>query len=98
MERLRRTHGYAEPYNVKYWCLGNEMDGPWQIGHMTAVEYGMKAQDTARQMRYVAQDPSLQLIARADQAARLCPLIWSGTVKSSSTVMKTWMGFPCFAI
>ena len=60
---LRRKHGYAEPYNVKHWCLGNEMDGPWQIGHMTATEYGMKAQDTARQMRYVAQDKSLQLIA-----------------------------------
>jgi len=60
---LRRKHGYAEPYNVKHWCLGNEMDGPWQIGHMTAMEYGMKAQDTARQMRYVAQDPALQLIA-----------------------------------
>jgi alpha-N-arabinofuranosidase len=58
---LRRKHGYAEPYNVRHWCLGNEMDGPWQIGHMTATEYGMKAQDCARQMRYV--DKSLQLIA-----------------------------------
>lgn len=58
---LRRKHGFAEPYGVKRWCLGNEMDGPWQIGHMTATEYGLKAQDAARQMRYV--DPSLQLIA-----------------------------------
>ena len=58
---LRRKHGIAEPYNVKHWCLGNEMDGPWQIGHMTATQYGLKAQDAARQMRYV--DPSLQLIA-----------------------------------
>ena len=58
---LRRKHGYAEPYNVKHWCLGNEMDGPWQIGHMTATEYGMKAQDAARQMHAV--DPSLELIA-----------------------------------
>jgi alpha-N-arabinofuranosidase len=58
---LRRKHGYAEPYNVKRWCLGNEMDGPWQIGHMTATEYGLKAQDAARQMHYV--DHSLQLIA-----------------------------------
>ena len=58
---LRRKHGYAEPYNVKHWCLGNEMDGPWQIGHVTATEYGLKAQDSARQMRAV--DPSLQLIA-----------------------------------
>jgi alpha-N-arabinofuranosidase len=58
---LRRKHGFAQPYKVKRWCLGNEMDGPWQIGHMTATEYGLKAQDAARQMHYV--DPSLQLIA-----------------------------------
>ncbi len=58
---LRRKHGFAEPYNVKRWCLGNEMDGPWQIGHMTATEYGLKAQDAARQMQYV--DHSIQLIA-----------------------------------
>jgi alpha-N-arabinofuranosidase len=58
---LRRKHGFAQPYKVKRWCLGNEMDGPWQIGHMTATEYGLKTQDAARQMRYV--DPSLQLIA-----------------------------------
>ena len=58
---LRRKHGYAEPYNVKHWCLGNEMDGPWQIGHMTATEYGYKAADAARQMHYV--DPSLKLVA-----------------------------------
>jgi alpha-L-arabinofuranosidase len=58
---LRRQHGIAEPYKVQNWCLGNEMDGPWQIGHMSATEYGMKASDAARQMRYV--DPSLKLIA-----------------------------------
>ena len=46
---------------MQHWCLGNEMDGPWQIGHMSATEYGMKAEDAARQMRAV--DPSLQLIA-----------------------------------
>ncbi len=58
---LRRKHGVAEPYRIKRWCLGNEMDGPWQVGHMTATEYGLKAEDAARQMHYV--DPSLQLIA-----------------------------------
>ena len=58
---LRRKHGIAEPYNVRHWCLGNEMDGPWQIGHITATEYGYKAADAARQMRAV--DPSLTLIA-----------------------------------
>jgi alpha-N-arabinofuranosidase len=58
---LRRKNGIAEPYKVQKWCLGNEMDGHWQIGHMTATEYGLKAEDAARQMRYV--DPSLKLIA-----------------------------------
>ena len=58
---LRRSHGVSGPHKVEYWCLGNEMDGPWQIGHSTAREYGMKAADAARQMRYV--DPSLKLIA-----------------------------------
>jgi alpha-N-arabinofuranosidase len=58
---LRRKHGVAEPYRVKRWCLGNEMDGPWQVGHMTATEYGLKAEDAARQMHAI--DPSLQLIA-----------------------------------
>ena len=58
---LRRQHGVVDSYKVRHWCLGNEMDGPWQIGHMSAAEYGLKAADAARQMRYV--DPSLQLIA-----------------------------------
>lgn len=58
---LRRQHGHEGPHNVKHWCLGNEMDGPWQIGHMGAKEYGQKARDAARQMRNV--DPSVQLIA-----------------------------------
>jgi alpha-N-arabinofuranosidase len=57
---LRRSHGYGAPHDVRYWCLGNEMDGPWQIGHMPAREYGRKARDTARQIRRI--DPALQLI------------------------------------
>ena len=58
---LRRQHGVEPPHNVKFWCLGNEMDGPWQIGHMPASEYGLKAADAARQMRAV--DRSLSLVA-----------------------------------
>lgn len=58
---LRREHGVARPHNVKSWCLGNEMDGPWQIGHITAVEYGRKAGDAARQMRIADRD--IQLVA-----------------------------------
>ena len=58
---LRRQHGYEQPHNVKYWCLGNEMDGPWQIGHMDAREYGEKAVDAARQIRVI--DPNVKLVA-----------------------------------
>jgi alpha-L-arabinofuranosidase len=56
---LRRKNVSAKTYKVQNWCLGNEMDGPWQIGHMSAVEYGRKAADAARQMRYVDQDLTL---------------------------------------
>ena len=58
---LRRAHGYEQPHNIRYWCLGNEMDGSWQIGQLQAREYGRKARDTAKQMRVI--DPKVQLIA-----------------------------------
>jgi alpha-N-arabinofuranosidase len=48
---LRRSHGYEQPHDIKFWCLGNEMDGPWQIGQKTAQEYGRIAQETAKVMR-----------------------------------------------
>jgi alpha-L-arabinofuranosidase len=58
---LRRAHGHDAPHDVRYWCLGNEMDGPWQMGRLTAREYGRKARDAARQIRVI--DPKVQLIA-----------------------------------
>jgi alpha-N-arabinofuranosidase len=57
----RRTNGADEPYRIKLWCLGNEMDGFWQIGHKTAHEYGRIANETAKAMRMV--DPSIELVA-----------------------------------
>ena len=57
---LRARTAYPEPHSVKYWCLGNEMDGPWQIGHLEAAEYGKKAREAAKMMRW--HDPSIQLI------------------------------------
>ncbi len=57
----RRAHGAAEPYGIRLWCLGNEMDGPWQIGHTTARDYGRLANRTAAAMRMV--DPDLELVA-----------------------------------
>jgi alpha-N-arabinofuranosidase len=58
---LRAEHGAASPYGIKLWCLGNELDGPWQIGHKTATEYGRIAAETARAMRMV--EPDLELVA-----------------------------------
>lgn len=57
---LRAGNGHAEPYGVKYWCLGNEMDGPWQIGHLDAIGYGKKAREAAKMMRW--QDPDIELV------------------------------------
>ena len=58
---LRRQNGFSEPFNIKTWCLGNEMDGWWQICHKTAEEYGRAATETAKVMKWV--DPSIELVA-----------------------------------
>lgn len=58
---LRKQHGYAQPHAIKTWCLGNEMDGPWQIGHKTAEEYGRLAVETAKVMKWV--DPTIELVS-----------------------------------
>ncbi|MDR1279981.1 MAG: alpha-N-arabinofuranosidase [Opitutaceae bacterium] len=58
---LRRKHGNEAPHNIKLWCLGNEMDGPWQIGHKTATEYARLANESAKVMKRV--DPDIELVA-----------------------------------
>ncbi len=58
---LRRKHGFDAPHGIKLWCLGNEMDGPWQVGQKTPQEYGRLAAETAKAMRLV--DPSIELVA-----------------------------------
>lgn len=58
---MRRKNGFEEPFNIKVWCLGNEMDGPWQICSKTAEEYGRIACETAKIMKDV--DPSIELVA-----------------------------------
>ena len=57
---MRAAYGHQDPYQVRYWCLGNEMDGPWQIGHLEAEAYGKKANEAAKMMRW--HDPSIQLV------------------------------------
>lgn len=58
---LRIKHGVKEPHKIKTWCLGNEMDGPWQIGHKTSKEYGRLALETGKAMKLI--DPDIELVS-----------------------------------
>jgi alpha-N-arabinofuranosidase len=58
---LRRAHGWERPHDVRFWCLGNEMDGPWQMEAKTPVEYGRIATEAAKMMKWV--DPGIELAA-----------------------------------
>ncbi|TCL76409.1 alpha-N-arabinofuranosidase [Hydrogenispora ethanolica] len=66
---LRRRNGHAQPHGIKVWCLGNEMDGPWQICHLSADDYGKKALEAAKIMRWV--DPGIELVACGSSNARM---------------------------
>ncbi len=57
---LRVKNGNQSPHNVKLWCLGNEMDGPWQLGHIPAEEYAIRAQQAAKMMKDV--DPTIEVV------------------------------------
>ena len=76
---LRRSHGTKEPHGIRLWCLGNEMDGPWQLGHKPAAEYGRIAAETARAMRQF--QPDLELVA-CGSSYRSMPTFgaWEATV------------------
>jgi len=76
---LRISHGYKEPHRFKTWCLGNEMDGPWQIGAKTAVEYGRLANETAKAMKWV--DPTIELVACGSSSSGMSTFgYWEDTV------------------
>jgi alpha-N-arabinofuranosidase len=76
---LRRAHGDKDPFGIRLWCLGNEMDGHWQTGHKTAAEYGRIAAETARAMRQI--DPSVELVACGSSAQWLPTFAeWEATV------------------
>ncbi|MFJ9628505.1 alpha-N-arabinofuranosidase [Streptomyces sp. NPDC091280] len=76
---LRAAHGSKEPYDIRMWCLGNEMDGTWQIGHKTAEEYGRLAAETARAMRMIR--PDLELVACGSSASFMPHFgAWEATV------------------
>ena len=66
---LRIANGRTEPFDVRMWCLGNEMDGPWQLGHRSADDYGKLASQTAKGMRQL--DPSIELVVCGSSGAAM---------------------------
>ena len=65
----RIANGRTEPFDIRMWCLGNEMDGPWQLGHRTADAYGTLASQTAKAMRQL--DPDLDLVVCGSSSAQM---------------------------
>jgi len=75
----RVENGCVEPHDIKVWCLGNEMDGDWQIGHKTALEYGRLAEEAAKVMRWV--DPTIELVACGSSSRTMSTFPqWEATV------------------
>ncbi len=66
---LRKSHGVAQPYGFKVWCLGNEMDGPWEVGYKTADEYGRLASEVGKALKLF--DPSMELVACGSSNSRM---------------------------
>jgi len=69
MSDKRRSNGAEAPFGIKLWCLGNEMDGPWQTGHKTAREYGRLANEAGKVMKWV--DPSIELVACGSSSSEM---------------------------
>jgi alpha-N-arabinofuranosidase len=79
LSELRRRHGWEQPHDVRFWCLGNELDGPWQIGAKTAEEYGRIACEAAKVMKWV--DPRIELAACGSSGRRMPTFgTWEHTV------------------
>ena len=92
---LRRKHGFDKPFDIKLWCLGNEMDGWWQICHKTAEEYGRAATETAKVLKWV--DPSIELVACGSSDARM-PTFgeWERTVLDHTYDYVDYISLHCY--
>ncbi len=66
LSERRRANGADKPFDIRMWCLGNEMDGPWQLGHKSAEDYGMLAASVAAGMRQI--DPDVELVVCGSSA------------------------------
>lgn len=77
---LRKKYGHPEPHNIKYWSLGNEMDGSWQMGHKNAEDYGKFALEAAKLMKWTSPDIKLVAAGSSDYGSRADPHAWNRTV------------------
>jgi alpha-L-arabinofuranosidase len=77
---LRKKHGYTEPYGIKYWSLGNEMDGFWQMGHLNAEDYSKKAREAAKLMKLTSPDIKLIAAGSSNYRPDADPNEWNGTI------------------
>ncbi len=79
LSALRRDHGWPNPHEVRLWCLGNEMDAPWQMQMKTADEYGRIASEAAKMMRWL--DPRIELAACGSSGRNMPGFgVWEQTV------------------
>lgn len=77
---LRKKHGFPEPYAIKYWSLGNEMDGPWQMGHLSAEDYSKKAREAAKLMQRTSPDIKLVAAGSSNYRTGADPDHWNRTI------------------
>ena len=91
----RAANGHVAPHGVRVWCLGNEMDGPWQIGHKSAVDYGRLAAETGRAMRAV--DPSIELVACGSSGSKMPTFgAWEETVLDFTWDVADYVSVHCY--
>ena len=91
----RRKNGFEEPFNIKTWCLGNEMDGPWQICSKTAQEYGRLANETAKVMKMV--DDSIELVACGSSGPGMATFgEWEKTVLTNCYENVDYLSLHCY--
>ena len=66
LSERRRANGADKPFDIRMWCLGNEMDGQWQMGHKNAEDYGKFALETAKLMKWIDRDIKLVVAGSSD--------------------------------
>ncbi|WP_320127603.1 alpha-N-arabinofuranosidase [uncultured Sphaerochaeta sp.] len=92
---LRRSHGSQDPYDIKMWCLGNEMDGPWQVGHKSAGEYGSLAAEVGKALKLF--DPTLELVVCGSSNAEMPTFPqWEETVLEQSYEVVDYLSLHCY--